>query len=206
MWFDHDRVTFLTKKISEKAKPPKLFIGFGGSMPIAQIKICHLSPPNFPKSDVQYFYRFGILGASNGKKWSKIWNFLFWSGLKSPRIFFFCWFCFTKHGGNHASRWIRDLWLKGVSLILAHQKIWFLGILDPPYCGHHRQRPLIKNPLNQNHVSKTASTARGHSSRTPQTRTTCIRRPAPPEVPLQGHPPSVSGLYQARDPSLPPYS
>ena len=24
------------------------------------------------------------------------------------------------HGGNHASRWIRDLWLKGISLILAY--------------------------------------------------------------------------------------
>ena len=35
-------------------------------------------------------------------------------------FFFFCWFCLTKHGGNHASRWIRDLWLKGVLLILAY--------------------------------------------------------------------------------------
>ena len=33
---------------------------------------------------------------------------------------FFCWFCLTKNGGNHASRWIRDLWSKGVSLILAY--------------------------------------------------------------------------------------
>ena len=32
---------------------------------------------------------------------------------------FFCWFCLTKHGGNHASRWIRDLWSKGVLLIFA---------------------------------------------------------------------------------------
>ena len=31
-----------------------------------------------------------------------------------------CWFCLTKHGGNRASRWIRDLWSKGVSLILAY--------------------------------------------------------------------------------------
>ena len=31
-----------------------------------------------------------------------------------------CWFCLTKHGGNHASRWIRDLWSKGISLILAY--------------------------------------------------------------------------------------
>ena len=34
--------------------------------------------------------------------------------------FFFCWFCLTKHGGNDASRLIRDLWSKGVSLILAY--------------------------------------------------------------------------------------
>ena len=33
---------------------------------------------------------------------------------------FFCWFCLTKHGGSHASWWIRDLWSKGVSLILAY--------------------------------------------------------------------------------------
>ena len=62
------------------------------------------------------------LGKSNGKKWSNIWTFLFGSCLKSPRKKkrFFCWFCLTKHGGNQASRWIRDLWSKGVSLILAY--------------------------------------------------------------------------------------
>ena len=32
------------KKDSEKAKHPKLCISFGGSMPIAQIKRCHLTP------------------------------------------------------------------------------------------------------------------------------------------------------------------
>ena len=45
-------------------------------------------------------------------KWSKI--------AAQKKVFFFCWFWFTKHGGNHASRWIRDLWSKGVSLILAY--------------------------------------------------------------------------------------
>ena len=30
--------------------------------------------------------------------------------------------CPTKHGGNHASRWIRDLWSKGVSLILSYSR------------------------------------------------------------------------------------
>ena len=63
------------------------------------------------------------LGKSNEKKWSQIWTFLFESCLKLPRkikLVFFCWFCFTKHGGNHASQWIRDLWSKGVSQILAY--------------------------------------------------------------------------------------
>ena len=45
-------------------------------------------------------------------KWSKI--------AAQKKSFFFCWFCLTKHGGNHASQWIRDLWSKGVSLILAY--------------------------------------------------------------------------------------
>ena len=34
-------------------------------------------------------------------------------------FFRFCKFCLAKHGGNQASRWTKDLWLKGVSLILA---------------------------------------------------------------------------------------
>ena len=33
---------------------------------------------------------------------------------------FFCWFCRTKHVENNASRWMRDLWSKGISLILAY--------------------------------------------------------------------------------------
>ena len=61
------------------------------------------------------------LGKNNVKKWSNLWIFLFGSGVKLPHNFFvFFAFCLTKHGGNHASRWIRDLWLKGVSLILAY--------------------------------------------------------------------------------------
>ena len=47
-------------------------------------------------------------GKSNGKKWSHIWTFLFESG------------CLTKHGGNHASWWIRYLWSTGILLILAY--------------------------------------------------------------------------------------
>ena len=42
------------------------------------------------------------------------------SKIAAQKKSFFCWFCLTKHGGNHASRWIRDLWSKGVSLILAY--------------------------------------------------------------------------------------
>ena len=63
------------------------------------------------------------LGKSNGKKWSQIWTFLCGKGLKSPRkkkFFFFFWFCRTKHVENHSSRWMRDLWSKGISLILAY--------------------------------------------------------------------------------------
>ena len=39
---------------------------------------------------------------------------------RAKKVFFLCWFCHTKHGGNHTSRWIRHLWSKGVSLILAY--------------------------------------------------------------------------------------
>ena len=43
--------------------------------------------PHFPKSDVQYFKRFGILGGKYGKKWSQIGTFLFENCQKSPRNF-----------------------------------------------------------------------------------------------------------------------
>ena len=54
------------------------------------------------------------LGKSNGKKWSQIWTFLFGNGLKlaNKKIVFFYWSSHTKNGGNHASWWIIDLWLK----------------------------------------------------------------------------------------------
>ena len=39
---------------------------------------------------------------------------------RPKKRFFFGGFSFSKHGGNHASRWIRDLWSKGISLILAY--------------------------------------------------------------------------------------
>ena len=45
-------------------------------------------------------------------KWSKI--------VKQNEIVFLADFCLTKQGGNPASRWIRDLWSKGLSLILAY--------------------------------------------------------------------------------------
>ena len=42
------------------------------------------------------------------------------SNRRAKKKLVFCWFCLTKHGQNHASRWIRDLWSKGISLILAY--------------------------------------------------------------------------------------
>ena len=78
--------------------------------------------PHFPKSDFQKILRFGIL-------WEKCWkevvselNILIgmWSKIGAQKKIVFCWFCLTKHRGNHASQWIRDLWSKGISLILAY--------------------------------------------------------------------------------------
>ena len=82
---------------------------------------CLFAPTS--RSRMSNIFRDGeFLGKSNEKKWSQIWTFLFWSGPKLPnkKIVFFGWFCLTKQGGNHASWWIRDLWSKGVSLILAY--------------------------------------------------------------------------------------
>ena len=42
-----------------------------------------------------------------------------WSKIAAQKKYFFL-ILLTKHGGNHASRWIRDLWSKGISLILAY--------------------------------------------------------------------------------------
>ena len=80
-----------------------------------------LFAPTFRSRMSNIFWDLQSFGKSNGKKWSKIWTFLFGSGLKSPNktnIVFAGWFWLTKHGGNHASRWIRDLWSKGILLIL----------------------------------------------------------------------------------------
>ena len=70
------------------------------------------------------------LEKSAGKKWSQNWTFLLGSSRKLPRkkSLFFCWFFLTKLGGNHASRWIRDLWLKGILQILAYLQM-FLSFL-----------------------------------------------------------------------------
>ena len=86
--------------------------------------------PHIPMSDVQIFRDSESLGKSNGKKCSQILTFLFASGLKSPRkkSLFFCGFCRTKHVENHPSRWMRDLWTKGIPLILAYLKT-FLSFL-----------------------------------------------------------------------------
>ena len=47
-------------------------------------------------------------------------NIFVWKLSKIAAIFCCCLFCLSKHGGNHASRWIRDLWSKGISLISAY--------------------------------------------------------------------------------------
>ena len=80
---------------------------------------CLFAPPSWSRMS-NIFRDSESLGKSNEKKWSQMWTFLFGIGLKSPKkMFFFGWFCPTKHGGNHAHRWIRDRWSKGVSLIMA---------------------------------------------------------------------------------------
>ena len=78
--------------------------------------------PHFLKLMSNIFRDSESLGKGSGKKWSQIWTFLFGSGIKLPykKKVFFGWFCLTKYGGNHASQWIRDLWSKGVLLILAY--------------------------------------------------------------------------------------
>ena len=61
------------------------------------------------------------LGKSNGKKWSHIQTFLFESGLKSPRKkSFFCWLILPYKTWWKPHFRIKDLWSKGVSLILAY--------------------------------------------------------------------------------------
>ena len=52
------------------------------------------------------------LGKSYEKKWSKI---------AAQKKVFFCWFCLTKHGGNHASRWINRGFGYSWSTLLWHQ-------------------------------------------------------------------------------------
>ena len=57
-----------------------------------------------------------------------VWN---WSIIASKKKDFFGGFCLTKHGGNQTSRWIRDLWSKAISQILAHfQTFLSVCVLD----------------------------------------------------------------------------
>ena len=106
--------------------------------------------PHFPRSDVQNFRDLEFFGKSAGKKWSQNWNFLLGCGVKSPRQkkFFLLLILPYKTWWKPASRWIRNLWSKGISLILASldvfeflrfiwfflfkKKIGFWGILGPP--------------------------------------------------------------------------
>ena len=87
-----------------------------------------------------FFLNLESLGKSSGKKWSQILTFLFGSGLKSPKKkFFFGLICLTKHGGNHTSQWIRDLWSKGVLLILAYFKTFLIFcVLDDFFSVFHK--------------------------------------------------------------------
>ena len=87
-----------------------------------EVPFQHLFAPTSQSRMSNIFRDSESLGKSNGKKWSQIWTFLFQNCLKltQKKCFFFCWFCLTKHGGNHASQWIRDLWSKGVLLILTY--------------------------------------------------------------------------------------
>ena len=48
---------------------------------------------------------------------------------------FFCFFCLTKQGGHHASRWIRDFGSKGLSLIFAYFYMFLsFCVLDDFFC------------------------------------------------------------------------
>ena len=87
-----------------------------------EVPFKRLFAPTSPSWMSNIFRDSESLGKSNGMKWSQIWTFLFENCQKLPRkkTVFFCWFCLTKHGGNHASQFIRDLWSKGVLLILAY--------------------------------------------------------------------------------------
>ena len=87
-----------------------------------EVPFKHLFAPTSRSRMSNIFRDSKSLGKSNGKKWSQIWTFWLESCLKLPgnKSLFFCWFCLTKHGRNHASRWIKDLWSKGISLILAY--------------------------------------------------------------------------------------
>ena len=62
------------------------------------------------------------LGKSAGKKWSQILKFLLKNGLKSctEKKVYFCSFFGGSPLRKPTSRWTRDLWSKGVSLILAY--------------------------------------------------------------------------------------
>ena len=63
------------------------------------------------------------LGKSNGKMWCQIWKLLFIKIVKSPRQkkFFPNNFFYTSSLRKPTSRWTRELWSKGISLILAYR-------------------------------------------------------------------------------------
>ena len=52
--------------------------------------------------------------------------FFFWRAARFVKPYKSHMFCRTTHAENHASRWMRDLWSKGISLILAYLKKFFI--------------------------------------------------------------------------------
>ena len=108
MWFDQNRVTFLAQKNSEKAKHPKICICFGGSMPIAQIKRCHL-PPRPP------YLRC--------KLYKKIYKFF----SMDQKMFYGCFFLTFFSSIYHFGMVFKVLWYFEPGLYFSTVKVWNLA-------------------------------------------------------------------------------
>ena len=57
----------------------------------------------------------------------------------AKKSLFFCWFCLTKHGGNHTSRWIRDVLLI-VQNQCAKKSLFFCWFCLTKHGGNHTSR------------------------------------------------------------------
>ena len=105
--FEH----FCLEKVSNRRA--NFFMFF---LPILPYKTCW--KPRFPMDERPlvegYIANFGIsLDVCEFLRFG--WFFRF-----SKKLGFRLFLVHSTHGGNHASRWIRDLWSKGISLILAY--------------------------------------------------------------------------------------